>query len=43
MNRELQHAFNDIGARLVEDRFGRAFELDIVSHEQDEAYQIQRR
>jgi len=41
MNRELQQAFNEIGARLAEDRFGRRFAIDIIGKGENEAYQLQ--
>lgn len=39
---ELQQAFSEIGARLAEETFGRRFEIDIVTRDDGEAYQLQR-
>lgn len=41
MSTELKQAFGDIGALLVENTFGRGFEIDIVELEQGESYQMQ--
>lgn len=42
MNMELQRAFGEIGALLADETFGRRFEIDIVTQDQREAYQLQR-
>jgi hypothetical protein len=42
MSTEIQHAFAEIGARLADDTFGRRFEIDIVTRDGAEAYQLQR-
>jgi len=41
MNVELQNAFAEIGALLADDTFGRGFEIDIVTQDRREAYQLQ--
>ena len=42
MSTQLQEAFTEIGARLADDKLGRIFEIDIVTQDDGEAYQLQR-
>jgi hypothetical protein len=42
MSTSLRHAFAEIGARLAADTFGTRFEIDIVSRNGAESYQMQR-